>query len=71
MPRSVDEPPTASEPEEITADQSTSTAAIYTVFVVVVRSGGSEASYQTTLWVRVQGVVASLSTRVIVVSLAK
>lgn len=47
------------------ADQSTSTAsngsllkwivaasvAIYTVFAVVVRSGGSEASYQTTLWI--------------------
>ncbi|MFV1970116.1 MAG: hypothetical protein ACC683_03820, partial [Acidimicrobiia bacterium] len=25
--------------------------AIYTIFVVIVRSGGSEASYQTTLWV--------------------
>ena len=25
--------------------------AIYTIFVVIVRSGGSEATYQTTLWV--------------------
>ncbi|RLE14503.1 MAG: hypothetical protein DRJ28_05630 [Actinobacteria bacterium] len=47
------------------ADQNTSTpangsllkwiaatsAAVYTVFVLVVQSGGSEASYQTTVWV--------------------
>ncbi len=28
----------------------TTSVAVYTVFVVVVWSGGSEASYQTTLW---------------------